>query len=224
LCNVDKELYKKRNIISSDLLNQTNVIELETELSNYTGKTSNYDKFKDYIRVKHQTNQLTKSFYQRQLYRKMNWRKKTYRQKSEDKLMNNIEKSFGSPDDIVICIGDWSNKNTIKGLGSTMGIGLKRLIQKKFTTLLIDEYNTSKKCCNCWNNVENVCINEKSQFRLLKCNTCNECNFGSPEDKKVPKFYSNKYLTRDKNSCINMLSIAKHIIYKKERPKEFQWE
>jgi len=213
---------KKRNIISSDLLNQTNIIKLETELSNYTGKTSNYAKFKDYIRVKHQTNQLTKSFYHKQLYRKMNWRKKTYQQRSEDKLMNNIEKSFGSPDDIVICIGDWSNKNSIKGLGSTMGIGLKRLIQKKFRTLLIDEYNTSKKCCNCWNNVENVCINKKSQFRLLKCNTCNEYNFGSPEDKKVPKFYSNKYLTRDKNSCINMLSIAKHIIYKKERPKEFQ--
>ena len=213
---------KKRNIISSDLLNQTNIIKLETELSNYTGKTSNYAKFKDYIRVKHQTNQLTKSFYHQQLYRKMNWRKKTYQQRSEDKLMNNIEKSFGSPDDIVICIGDWSNKNTIKGLGSTMGIGLKRLIQKKFTTLLIDEYNTSKKCCNCWNNVESVCINKKSQFRLLKCNTCNEYNFGSPEDKKFPKFHSNKYLTRDKNSCINMLSIAKHIIYKKERPKEFQ--
>jgi hypothetical protein len=29
-------------------------------------------------------------------------------------------------------------------------------------------------------------------------------------------------LTRDKNSCINMLSIAKHIIYNKGiRPKEF---
>ena len=88
--------------------------------------------------------------------------------------------------------------------------------------LLIDGYNTSKKCCNCWNNVENVCINKKSLFCLLKCYTCNECNFGSHEDKKVPKFHSNKYLTRDKNSCINMLSIAKHIIYKKERPKEFQ--
>ena len=215
---------KKRNIISSNLLNHTNIIQLETELSNYTGKTSNYENFKDFIKTKHHMNQNTKEFYQRELYRKMNWRKKTYRQKSEDKLMNNIEKSFGSPENIVICIGDWSNKNTIKGLSSTMGIGLKRLIQKKYTTLLLDEYNTSKKCCNCWNDVENVCINEKSQFRLLKCNTCNECNFGSPEDKKVPKFHSTKYLTRDKNSCINMLSIAKHMIYKKERPKEFQRE
>jgi hypothetical protein len=172
--------------------------------------------------VKHQTNENTKSFYEQMLYRKMNWRKKTYRQRSEDKLMNNIEKSFGSSDDIIMCIGDWSNRNTIKGLSSTMGIGLKRLIQKKYTTLLIDEYNTSKKCCNCWNDVENVIVNEKSQFRLLKCNTCNECNFGSPEDEKEPKFQQPKYLTRDKNSCINMLSIAKHIIYKNTRPLEFQ--
>jgi hypothetical protein len=213
---------KKRNIINSDVLGHSNIIELESELSNYCGKTSNYQQFKDYIRVKHQTNENTKSFYEQSLYRKMNWRKNTYRQRSEDKLMNNIEKAFGSSDDIIMCIGDWSNRNTIKGLSSTMGIGLKRLIQKKYTTLLIDEYNTSKKCCNCWNDVENVIVNEKSQFRLLKCNTCNECNFGSPEDEKEPKFQQPKYLTRDKNSCINMLSIAKHIIYKNTRPLEFQ--
>jgi hypothetical protein len=213
---------KKRNKINSDLLKQENIIESETELSNYCCKTSNYEKFKDFIRVKQEVNIKTRHFYEQKLYRKLNWRKKTYRQKSEDKLMNNIEKSFGSPEDIVICIGDWSNKNTIKGLGSTMGIGLKRLIQKKYITLLLDEYNTSKKCCNCWNNVENVCINEKSQFRLLECKYCKESNTGSPEDEKNPVFQSRKYLTRDKNSCINMLSIAKHIIYKKERPLEFQ--
>jgi len=89
--------------------------------------------------------------------------------------------------------------------------------------LLIDGYNTSKKCCNCWNNVENVCINKKSLFCLLKCYTCNECNFGSHEDKKVPKFHSNKYLTRDKNNCINMLSIINHIIYKKNARRNSNW-
>ena len=37
-----------------------------------------------------------------------------------------------------------------------MGVGLKRLINKRYNTLLIDEYNTSKKCCNCFNDVENI--------------------------------------------------------------------
>ena len=35
-------------------------------------------------------------------------------------------------------------------------------------------------------------------------------------------FQSYSFLTRDKNSCINMLSIAKHIIYNKgTRPSQF---
>ena len=75
---------------------------------------------------------------------------------------------------------DWSNKQgyCIKGT-STMGIGLKRLVAKKYTTLLIDEYNTSKKCCNCWQDIENVKINGNSKFRLLGCKNCKVNNIGS---------------------------------------------
>ena len=42
------------------------------------------------------------------------------------------------------------------------------------------------------------------------------------EDKPNTIFQSYIFLTRDKNSCINMLSIAKHIIYNKgTRPSQF---
>ena len=57
-----------------------------------------------------------------------------YRQRSEDKFLNNIDNKFGEKNDIVIFVGDWLNKQ---------------------------------------------------------------------------------------GSCINMLSIAKHMIYKRNRPKEF---
>jgi hypothetical protein len=47
-------------------------------------------------------------------YRKINWKTKTYRQRSEDKFLNNIENNiennFDEKNDIVICIGVWSNK------------------------------------------------------------------------------------------------------------------
>ncbi len=52
--------------------------------------------------------------------------KKVYRQKSEDKLLNTTASTFGK--DCVVCIGDWSNKNTIKGLAPSMGVGFKRLL------------------------------------------------------------------------------------------------
>ena len=92
---------------------------------------------------------------------------------------------------------------------------------KKFTTMQIDEYNTSKKCCNCWKDIENVSINGNKKFRLLGCKSCSGCNIGSPEDEHHSIFQSYSFMTRDKNSCINMLSIAKHIIYKRKRPTEF---
>lgn len=220
----DTESLAKRNrrINMTNKKENKKVIDIETELSNYLSTTVNYIKFKEFIREKHKANEKTKLFYENELYRKINWRTKTYRQRSEDKFLNNIENNFGEKNDIVICIGDWSNKqgSCIKG-ASTMGIGLKRLVAKKYTTLLIDEYNTSKKCCNCWQDIENVKINGNSKFRLLGCKNCKINNIGSPEDEKKSILQSYSFLTRDKNSCINMLSIAKHMIYKRNRPKEF---
>ena len=53
------------------------------------------------------------------------WITKTYR-KSEDKYLNNIKDTYSNKDDILICIGDWTNKNTIKDLESTTDMGLIR--------------------------------------------------------------------------------------------------
>jgi hypothetical protein len=63
-----------------------------------------------------------------------------------------------------------------------MGIGLKKLIAKKFNNVLVYENNTSKKCCNCHNNIQNKKINGNSKFRLLQCEYCNvECFENSNE-------------------------------------------
>jgi hypothetical protein len=192
----------------------------EHELTDYCSKTVVYSKFKDFIRIKHMVSETTKTFYEQPLYRKMNWRKKVYRQKSEDKFLNAIGSTFG--EDSVMCIGDWSNKNTIKGLAPSMGIGLKKIIAKRFTTLSLDEYNTSKKCSQCWNDVSNATMNGKSKHRLLCCKNCVTSNTGSPEDENTSVVLETHYITRDANSCINMLNIVKHMLYKKkERPEVF---
>ena len=74
---------------------------------------------------------------------------------------------------------------------------------------------------NCWKDIENISINGNKKFRLLGCKNCTRCNIGSPEDEPKSIFQSYSFMTRDKNSCINMLSIANHILYKKKRPIEF---
>jgi hypothetical protein len=233
----DTESLAKRNrrIIYTNKVNKK-IIELETKLSDYCGKTVNYDKFKEYIKAKNEINNQVKSFYEEALYRKLNWRTKTYRQKSEDKFVNRIEETYGKPlkklsstnpnsgkNKCVIIYGDWSRRSQMAGLTPTMNIGLRRIIAKKFITLSINEFNTSKKCCNCWKDIEYTEINGNKKFRLLVCKNCNGKNTDSSESGKQSVFSSsNSFLTRDMNSCVNMMSIAKHMINNnKERPKEF---
>ena len=218
---------KKRSVLNHQLNhNCPDIIECETELSSYLSNTINIQLFKDYIKKKHEINLKVKSYYEAELNRKINWRTKVYRQKSEDKFLQRIETQFGNKEDIVICIGDWSAKqgSCIKG-ASTMGIGLKRLVKKRYTTLLLDEYNTSKKCCHCWKDISNITINGSKKFRLLGCKHCRndkEEHIGSPEDEPKSMFQSYRFFTRDKNSCLNMLGIVKHMIYNKnKRPTEF---
>jgi hypothetical protein len=210
---------RNRRIKETNKKQHQEIIDAETELSKYNCKTNNYTKFKDYIKEKNKCNKIIKKYYEEDINRKLHWRTKTYRQSSEDKFLNNIENTYGHKDNTLICIGDWSNKNTIKGLGSTMGIGLKRLVAKRFNTVLIDEYNTSKLCCNCHKENNNKVINSKSLFRLL---TCSHCNVGSSENLNNPTLKCSKFLNRDMNSCLNMQCIIKaYLTDNRKRPKEF---
>jgi hypothetical protein len=215
------ESLNKRNkrIKDTNKKQHQEITNAETELSKYNCKTNDYKKFKDYIKAKYECNKIIKKYYEKEINRKLNWRSKTYRQKSEDKFLNNIEKTYGHKDGVLICIGDWSNKNTINGLGSTMGIGLKKLVAKKYNTVLIDEYNTSKLCCNCHKENDNKVINSESLFRLL---TCKHCNVGSSENLNNPTLKCSKFLNRDMNSCVNMQCIVKaYLTENRKRPQEF---
>ena len=210
---------RNRRIKETNKKQHQEIIDAETELSKYNCKTNNYEKFKEFIKEKYKCNKIIKKYYEEEINRKLNWRTKTYRQSSEDKFLNNIEKTYGHKNDILVCIGDWSNKNTIKGLGSTMGIGLKRLVSKKYNTVLLDEYNTSKLCCNCHKENDNKVINSKSLFRLL---TCKHCSDGSSENLINPSLKCSKFLNRDMNSCLNMQFIVKsYLTENRKRPKEF---
>jgi len=78
--------------------------------------------------------------------------------------------------------------------------------------ITINECNTSKKCCECHNDLKYYKdSNEKKQFRLLVCTKCVR-----PQVKQIV------FRTRDANSSINIMNIAKCWIEKQERPTCFQ--
>ena len=223
------------------------IIQEESKLSQFNSKTVNLEKFKQYIKAKYEVGKKVKKFYQQQLFRKLNLRSKIYRHKSEDKFINQLIKSFGNPSDIVFVIGNWgSGKQTMmKGSEATMGSGINRLIAKFFPVLQVDEFNTSKKCCNCGCDVENLYMpkmNHKSKkientkiHRLMRCKNCMSIAQNklkskldnlklktTSSDSKKQVAFNGGYLTRDKNSCINMMNIVKSYIYTKTRPEEYQ--
>ena len=188
---------------------KNNIIEKETDLSLQNSKSVNYDKFKRYLIEKDKLNTETLEFYKKDVWRKMKFRQYCYGNKSIDKFLNKIKETFGS--NILIGYGNWSRSTQMKHFMPTMNKGLRKLIHKKYDTITINECNTSKKCCECYNDLEYYKDNNnKKVFRLL---TCSECV--RPEVKQIV------FRTRDANSAINIMKLTKVWIEKQERPSEF---
>jgi hypothetical protein len=107
------------------LLNEKNknkITEKETQLSEENCKTSNYKKFKNYIKDKTKLNISVRDFYIKDLWRKMKWRRFVYSRKSEDTFLNKISDTFG--DECILAYGDWSRSTQMKHFMPTKNVGI----------------------------------------------------------------------------------------------------
>jgi hypothetical protein len=190
--------------------NRNGIIQKETGLSLQNSKSVDYDKFKTYLVEKNKLNKETIEFYKRETWRKMKFRQYSYGKKSIDTFLNRIKETFG--ENIIIGYGNWSRSTQMKHFMPTMNKGLRKLIHKKYDTITINECNTSKKCCDCNNDLEYYKDKEgKKVFRLLVCSNCVSC-----ENKKIV------FRTRDANSSINIMKLTETWIETQERPLCFQ--
>lgn len=103
-------------------------------------------------------------------------------------------------------------KSQMKRFMPTKNVGLRRLIDKKYETISINEYNTSKLCCECHNRLEYVKNNGNRTFRHLSCKNC----LSSENKKRVV------YRTRDANSSINIMNLFHNWCLHKDRPELFK--
>jgi hypothetical protein len=189
---------------------RNSIIEKETHLSFQNSKSVDYTKFKIYLVEKDKLNKETTEFYKKEVWRKMKFRQYSYGKKSIDTFLNKIKETFG--ENILIGYGNWSRSTQMKHFMPTMNKGLRKLIHKKYDTITINECNTSKKCCDCNNDLEYYKDKEgKKVFRLLVCSNCVSC-----ENKKIV------FRTRDANSSINIMKLTSCWIEKQERPLCFQ--
>ena len=186
------------------------IIEKETHLSFQNSKSVDYEKFKLYLVEKDKLNKETTEFYKREVWRKMKFRQYSYGKKSIDTFLNKIKETFG--ENILIGYGNWSRSTQMKHFMPTMNKGLRKLIHRRYDTITINEYNTSKKCCDCNNDLSYYKNNKgNNQFRLLVCSNCVR------QEVKQTVFR-----TRDANSAINIMKLTSCWIETQERPLCFQ--
>lgn len=164
------------------------VTEWETRLSICTlrgHKDMTLSSYKLYLKEKLLLNSKLGSFYESPIYRKLRFNTHVNTQRSEQNLVNRFKKKFGTPDQVVIGYGDWSESHHRKYHEPVKGVGFRKLFRRAgYEVVLVDEYRTSHYCCSCKLPTA-YCREEKSPpgstskvgwghkvHGLLRCETC----------------------------------------------------
>ena len=126
----------------------------ETELSDYNHKTADIEKFKTYLTQKLRFNQALRPFYSQYHFRKNRFNTFIDTQKSERTFMKNFKDKFvgkdGSPSDIVIAFGDWSQLHHRKYKEPVKGKGFRTMFRRNgYDVFLVDEHRSSVQCSDC---------------------------------------------------------------------------
>mgnify|MGYP001259719960 CR=1 FL=1 len=208
----NEELIKENILLKEELEKTKNeLIETKEHLKKYTAPIRNkiyYEENKE--KHKQKVKEYKEKINYNDVWRKMKFRQYSYGKKSIDTFLNKIRETFG--ENIIIGYGNWSRSTQMKHFMPTMNKGLRKLIHKKYDTITINECNTSKKCCDCNNDLEYYKDKEgKKVFRLLVCSNCVSC-----ENKKIV------FRTRDANSSVNIMKLTSCWIDRQERPLCFQ--
>ena len=187
------------------------IIEWETELSKLNRKSLIITKFKEYIQKKSEINGILFKFYEKYIFRKLRLQSYRNTKKSEQKMLNNFKRIFGNEKEVVVCFGDYEQKQQMKYKEATKGKGMRTLFRKAgFQTYLVDEFRTSCRCSKCEIGIcaKNMVMENPRPYKtgnilvhgLICCK--NGCG----------------YWNRDVNGATNIYKIAYNAINNKVRP------
>ena len=212
----ETKMKKYNNIIlgmKTNKIEGKTIIEYETELSHFNRKSLQITKFKEYLQEKNRINHILFRFYRKELFRKLKFGKYINIKRNEQKMISDFKKTYGNPENVVICIGDWEQRKQMKYKEPTLGKGIRTLFRKNnYNVFLVDEFRSSCKCSKCDGGIcEKFMVREhpnkkknKDELRLihglLHCkNGCGSWN-------------------RDRNGSSNIYKIAKNAINNIDRP------
>ena len=188
------------------------ITETEEILNKYNSKSCNVDKFKEYIAKKLEVNDIVVPLYQDIQFRKYKWYAFINKKRSEDNMLNMIEKKYSK--DHTIIIGDWSIGKQMRNFISTPNLSIKRKLKECFKVYNIDEFRTSCLSYKTKDLCKNLYLPDKKG-----------------EDRKIHSILTYQMennrkgcINRDKNGCKNIRYVFNY--YKKtgKRPERFRRE
>jgi len=191
---------------------KTHITKVEQTLNTFNSKSCNLDKFKEYIAKKLEVNEVVVPLYKDLPFRKYKWYAYINKKRSEDNMLNMIEKKYSK--DHTIIIGDWSIGKQMRHFISTPNLSLKRKLKERFKVYNIDEFRTS-------------CISYKTK------DLCKNLYLPDKkgEDRKIHSILTYQMennrkgcINRDKNGCRNIQHVFNY--YKKtgKRPMKYSRE
>ena len=122
------------------------ITEIESSLSIFNSSSCIWSKHRAYLTRKCTVNRMVEKYYQRKKHRLQKWYGYLNKRRSEANMLNRFEKTFGTPKDVVIMMGDWSENKPMRYQEPTMGKSIRKLFRDRgYPLFLVDEYNTSKR-------------------------------------------------------------------------------
>lgn len=221
------------------------VIKWEKALSQHNSKTSDFDKFRLYIKVKTHVNNKLFDFYAQEKIRQNKFNIYNNTRRSEDKMVNAFRRKYGEPEEVVIAFGDHEQGEQMKYHEPTKDIGMRKLFRKHgFQVYLVKEHRTSKACNRCGHDVETFIKRksarpwmrargyekrEKELFEAMDAGLDYSSKMDDCLKKKGVEFKvhglvrctngeCNSKWNRDFNASLNILDAAVHAISNLERP------
>ena len=213
---------KIRKNIKEEVISGATISQIESLLTVHDHKTCNFIPFLLYIKDKNDINRYLFNHYGRNIYRKLRFNTYINATRSEDNMINAFKEIMGTPKEVVVVIGDYSDRG-LKGTKSFITKKWRNIFKRHgYQVYLIDEYNTSK--------ISNCCGNLAENFIPRRHNKCEEKRLKkvayeerSGDKSLVWKLVRCKVCksihNRDVNAVKNMFKIIEAHLKRLHRPK-----
>jgi hypothetical protein len=192
---------------------ENNLSAIETKVSKQNSKTCNFMTFMEYLKAKNNANSELFQYYEQDFIRKLKLRTYINTQRSESKLIRNLNTIYKTDErSITMIYGDCNIGKQMKHIISTPMIGLKRTIANAFPVINFDEYRTS---CLDWRTEQynnNAKVLDK-YGKTKKLHSVLVSTIPNNENTECKMCFQN----RDLNSVLNIKKLTKWYLEKGER-------